>query len=118
MTESTFNFLQPEMGVPIKAWTKGVPLASGEDKGYFASRGFESRHSSALCSSEDRAALLSTVPRRCNSPSGLKPAGFRALAARLKAVPFPRPKRSTPGCQKANGWKLRAKSKEPGAKSQ
>src|SRR5215510_6295883 len=26
MTETTFNVLKPDKGVPIKAWTKGVPL--------------------------------------------------------------------------------------------
>ncbi len=26
MTESTYNVMKPEKGVPIKAWTKGVPL--------------------------------------------------------------------------------------------
>ena len=26
MTEQTYNVILPEKGVPIKAWTKGVPL--------------------------------------------------------------------------------------------
>jgi|GEM_PF-5984240 hypothetical protein len=26
MTEHTYNVIKPENGVPIKAWTKGVPL--------------------------------------------------------------------------------------------
>ena len=26
MTDATYNVIQPENGVPIKAWTKGVPL--------------------------------------------------------------------------------------------
>jgi hypothetical protein len=26
MTDSTYNVLKPDNGVPIKAWTKGVPL--------------------------------------------------------------------------------------------
>jgi tRNA-splicing ligase RtcB (3'-phosphate/5'-hydroxy nucleic acid ligase) len=26
MTDATYNVLKPETGVPIKAWTKGVPL--------------------------------------------------------------------------------------------
>jgi tRNA-splicing ligase RtcB len=26
MTDATFNFIKPDTGVPIKAWTKGVPL--------------------------------------------------------------------------------------------
>ena len=26
MTDTTFNFIKPDTGVPIKAWTKGVPL--------------------------------------------------------------------------------------------
>ena len=26
MTETTYNVLKPDNGVPIKAWTKGVPL--------------------------------------------------------------------------------------------
>src|SRR6059058_1345267 len=26
MTDATYNVLKPENGVPIKAWTKGVPL--------------------------------------------------------------------------------------------
>src|SRR6266511_2833147 len=26
MTETTYNVLKPDKGVPIKAWTKGVPL--------------------------------------------------------------------------------------------
>ena len=26
MTDSTYNVMKPENGVPIKAWTKGVPL--------------------------------------------------------------------------------------------
>jgi tRNA-splicing ligase RtcB len=26
MTESSYNVIKPETGVPIKAWTRGVPL--------------------------------------------------------------------------------------------
>jgi len=26
MTDATYNVIKPENGVPIKAWTKGVPL--------------------------------------------------------------------------------------------
>src|SRR6266436_4302112 len=26
MTDSTYNVMKPDKGVPIKAWTKGVPL--------------------------------------------------------------------------------------------
>ena len=26
MTETTYNVIKPDNGVPIKAWTKGVPL--------------------------------------------------------------------------------------------
>jgi len=26
MTESTYNVIRPDTGVPVKAWTKGVPL--------------------------------------------------------------------------------------------
>jgi hypothetical protein len=26
MTENTYNVIKPDTGVPIKAWTKGVPL--------------------------------------------------------------------------------------------
>ena len=26
MTDNTYNFIKPDIGVPIKAWTKGVPL--------------------------------------------------------------------------------------------
>ena len=26
MTDNTYNVLMPDNGVPIKAWTKGVPL--------------------------------------------------------------------------------------------
>ena len=26
MTDATYNVMKPEKGVPIKAWTKGVPL--------------------------------------------------------------------------------------------
>jgi len=26
MTETTYNVIEPDNGVPIKAWTKGVPL--------------------------------------------------------------------------------------------
>ena len=26
MTENTYNVIAPENGVPVKAWTKGVPL--------------------------------------------------------------------------------------------
>ena len=27
MSETTYNVIAPESGVPVKAWTKGVPLA-------------------------------------------------------------------------------------------
>jgi len=26
MTDATYNVMMPDKGVPIKAWTKGVPL--------------------------------------------------------------------------------------------
>ena len=26
MTDTTYNVIKPDNGVPIKAWTKGVPL--------------------------------------------------------------------------------------------
>jgi len=32
MTESTYNVIQPETGVPIKAWTKGVAIEAGAEK--------------------------------------------------------------------------------------
>ena len=32
MTDSTYNVIQPETGVPIKAWTKGVAIEAGAEK--------------------------------------------------------------------------------------
>ncbi len=32
MTDPTYNVIQPERGVPIKAWTKGVPLEDAAQK--------------------------------------------------------------------------------------
>src|SRR5438445_692552 len=32
MTESTYNVIQPETGVPIKAWTKGVTIEAVAEK--------------------------------------------------------------------------------------
>ena len=32
MSESNYNFIQPETGVPIKAWTKGVAIEAEAEK--------------------------------------------------------------------------------------
>lgn len=32
MTDSTCNVLKPDKGVPIKAWTKGVPVEEAAQK--------------------------------------------------------------------------------------
>jgi tRNA-splicing ligase RtcB len=32
MTEQTYNVILPEKGVPIKAWTRGVPLEDAAEK--------------------------------------------------------------------------------------
>src|SRR6201981_560560 len=32
MTDKTYNVIQPEAGVPIKAWTKGVPVEEAAQK--------------------------------------------------------------------------------------
>src|SRR5499433_2407450 len=32
MTDATYNVIKPENGVPIKAWTKGVPLENAAQK--------------------------------------------------------------------------------------
>src|SRR5258708_15975979 len=32
MTDSTYNVMKPDKGVPIKAWTKGVPVEEAAQK--------------------------------------------------------------------------------------
>jgi hypothetical protein len=32
MTDQTYNVILPDHGVPIKAWTKGVPLEDAAQK--------------------------------------------------------------------------------------
>lgn len=32
MSESNYNVIQPEKGVPIKAWTKGVAVEASAEK--------------------------------------------------------------------------------------
>jgi len=38
MTDVTYNVMMPEKGVPIKAWTKGVPLESAARQELFERR--------------------------------------------------------------------------------
>ena len=32
MTDNTYNVIKPDKGVPIKAWTKGVPVEEAAQK--------------------------------------------------------------------------------------
>jgi tRNA-splicing ligase RtcB len=39
MSEITYNVIAPENGVPVKAWTKGVPLEDAARKQLLAAAG-------------------------------------------------------------------------------